>query len=185
VTRNPTDDRADARHEAAHAVVSVRLGLPLAYTTIRPGTDAIISPHAQRTMPSGVKLVSVGYTTLDPGTVERWQAALPDPEARANVQAVAVKTAAGMVTEAESGADVFDAADRGDFVELLQAAAVLLRTPFQENDPPPAVRAWCAARLTDAETLLHVDGGAAWERVTVALLREKHLSGDEVRALVG
>jgi len=65
-------------------------------------------------MPPGANLVSVGYTTLVPGTVARWQAALPDPEAHANVQAVAVKTAAGMVTEAECGADVLDAADRGD-----------------------------------------------------------------------
>ena len=183
---NPTD-HASARHEAAHAVVCVRLGLPLAYTTIRPGAgaDATINPDAQRTMPPGVTLVSCGYTTLEPGTVEQWQAALPDPEAQARIQAVAVKTAAGMVTEAERGAHVLDASDRGDFVDLLQVAAVLLRIPFKSNDPPPAVRAWCAARLTEAETLLHADGGAAWDRVTAALLQRQHLSGDDVRALVG
>jgi len=182
----PTDD-ASARHEAAHAVVCVRLGLPLAYTTIRPGAgaDATINPDAQRTMPPGVTLVSAGYTTLEPGTVEQWQAALPDPAAQARIQAVAVKTAAGMVTEAERGAHVLDASDRGDFVDLLQVAAVVLRIPFKSNDPPPAVRAWCAARLTEAETLLHADGGAAWDRVTAALLERKRLSGDEVRTLVG
>lgn len=43
---------------------------------------------------------------------------------------------------------------------------------------------WLMARLHDAEALLHADGGAAWDRVTAALLRKERLSGDEVRPLV-
>lgn len=35
-----------------------------------------------------------------------------------------------------------------------------------------------------ASMALCVDEGAAWDRLTAALLRKRHLSGDEVHALV-
>ncbi len=50
------NDMIDARHEAAHAVVAIRLGLPLAFTTIRHGD--VVQGFTEG------KLRSVGYTSL-------------------------------------------------------------------------------------------------------------------------
>jgi len=182
----PPTARSSARHEAAHAVAAVRLDLPLAYTSIRHGGagDESIGPDAQRTAPPGSKLVSAGHTVLEHGPLAQWVAALPDPQARANLERTSVQTAAGIVAEAKMGATLDDESNRNDLVQLWQQAATLLGVNFNPADPPPAVREWCAAQIAEADRVLHVDGGAAWDRVMAALLRKKDLSGDEVRALV-
>ena len=66
----------------------------------------------------------------------------------------------------------------------MRQAETLLGITFNHADPPPAVREWLAAQIKEADRVLHVDGGAAWDRVMAALLRKKDLTGDEVRALV-
>src|SRR6266571_3565411 len=73
-----------------------------------------ISPAAQRTAPPGKPLASAGHTALEPGAVERWMAALPDPQARNKLQACAVELAAGMVAETEAGDTRDDEGYRND-----------------------------------------------------------------------
>lgn len=164
----------------------MRLGLPLVYTSIRGGGagDDAISADAQRTTRPGRKFVSAGHTTLERNILAQWEAALPEQEARANLEKVSVETAAGIVAEIKMGAGLDDEGNRNDLVQLMQQAATLL-VAFNPADPPPAVTQWLTARLNDADALLHADGGAAWDRATATLLRKKGLSGEEVRTLVG
>ena len=105
-------------HEAAHAVVAVRLGLPLVYTSIRGGGagDDAISADAQRTARPGGKLVAAGHSVLERGALAQWEAVLPDPQARANLEKVSVYTAAGIVAEAKMGAALHDEGNRNDRV---------------------------------------------------------------------
>lgn len=164
----------------------MRLDLPLAYTTIRRGGvgDGAISADAQHTAPRGQKLASAGHTVLEPSPLALWLDALPDPEACANLERVSVETAAGIVAEAKMGATLDDEANRNDIDQLMKQAVTLLRVKFEHAAPPPVVREWRDAQIAEAARVLHVDTGAAWDRVAAALLRKKHLSGDEVRALV-
>ena len=181
----PTD-RSIAVHEAAHAVAAVRLGLPLVYTSIRAGGagDDAISADAQRTARPGGKLLAAGHTVLERGALAQWEAVLPDPQARANLEKVSVYTAAGIVAETKMGAALNDEGNRNDLTDLLRQAATLLGSTFSLADPPPAVLQWVTARLNDADALLRADDGAAWDRMMATLVHKKDLSGDEVLGLV-
>ena len=183
----PPTDRSTARHEAAHAVVAVRLDLALSYTSIQRGTaagDGSIRAEAQRTAPPGKVLVSAGVTVLERDPLARSEAAFPNPQARAHLEKVPVYQAAGIVAEAKMGVGLHDEANRNDLDYLMRQAETLLGITFNHADSPPAVREWLAAQIKEADRVLHVDGGAAWDRVMAALLRKNDLIGDEVRALV-
>lgn len=175
-----------ARHEAAHAVVAVRLDLPLLYTSIVPGGagDDSISDDTRKTGRGG-KLSTAGHTKLERYRLAQWKAALPDSNAYANLEMVSVETAAGVVAENNKGAALDHGGSHNDLVQLMQQASILLGVKFSLTDPPRVVTQWLTAQLNDASELLQADGGVAWDRVTAALLRKKHLSGDEVRVLVG
>lgn len=175
----PKPSRSDARHEAAHAVVSVRSGLPLASTDIRRGRPI---EQPDRFAPSPLKYVSVGYTTLEPGTVEQWRDALPDPSAADLLTRFAAQAAAGVVAEMERGAQPTDPTCRDDLQQLVQIAGVL---GLGESNADEPVRAFMAEAISRASELLCLDNRVGWESVTTALLRRSHLTGEDVRAIIG
>jgi hypothetical protein len=164
----------DARHEAAHAVVAVRLGLPLAYTSIEIGDD-----HRRPWQPSGVR--SAGYTSLAEGTAQAWVDALPAPTARAAIEAFAAQCAAGIVADMDMGLPQGHVSHRDDTQEVVQCAFWLR---LGESGAQPAVRTFVAAAVRRAVDVLAQDDGTAWWHVTVALAKATKLTGAEVRALV-
>lgn len=173
----------DARHEAAHAVAAVRLNLPLDYTTIRKQVVAGDQGAGGRRSYSNDTAVSVGYTTLVEGSAQAWADALPDPVARERLEALAIQCAAGPAADAESGIRLGDVSHQGDLQGLLMLARNLGIGHSTDEAP---VREWMAEQCLLADALLSgSDDGAAWDRVRVALARKRHLTGDEVRALVG
>ena len=174
------DDRGhNARHEAAHAVVSVRLGLPLASTDIVRRTS---SPDGRQVrVPPGYNAVaSLGYTTLVKGTAEAWIDKLPDPIAKDSLERLAAQAAAGMVAEVDAGHQLGDAAHHDDFYRLVQLADVL---GLGQSNQDPAVRGFIASAYVRAEKILHGDR-EGWDGVAQALLDRQALTGDEVRALL-
>lgn len=165
-----------AHHEAAHAVVSVRLGLPLASTDIRR--------RAYR-LQSGGMVLSGGYTTLVDGTVDSWYDALSDPEKRNWAQdqfhLLAVQCAAGVVAEKSRGVEPNNEAHRLDVSEMLKIASVL---GIGESKEDPPVQKWFTSQLERAQDVLWRDDAAAWKRVSTELHRRRTLWGDEVRGIV-
>ena len=90
--------QASARHEAAHAVVAVRVGLPLVSTDIRRGGDRLGIVR-----PKGVRIVSLGLTDLTHGYTEGLRARLPSHEAQQGFWNLAAMSAAGIIAEWASG----------------------------------------------------------------------------------
>ena len=146
-------------HEAAHAVVGVRLGMTLHSVDIRllPRRD----DH-------GNVSVSCGYTSY---VVSDLTARLGEPAAR---RARAIFAAAGIVAERAHGdGDPTACTDDVDGVMRHGTAAGVL---------PVEMATFLADAVTEASRLLMVDGGAAWLRVRTALLRQRSLSPARVVA---
>lgn len=79
------------------------------------------------------------------------------------------------------GAKEDDWAHRDDVYGVLQCASAL---DIGNSTADAAVREWLSLRCSAAaEVLIDEDDGAAWDRVTAALLERGRLSGDEVRAI--
>ena len=178
----PKPSRADARHEAAHAVVSVRFGLPLASTDIKQ--RVVTTSNTDTPMPSlreGYVAFSSGFTTLVEGTARAWEEALPDPKAVESMRRFAIQTAAGIVAEMQRGAEINDLTHGDDIYQIVGFASVL---GIGDSNEVPAVREFLGEAVTYAEAVLRLDDGAAWDRVTSTLYRKKALTGDEVRSLV-
>lgn len=170
-----------AFHEAAHAVASVRLGLPLASTDIR---RRVVGRDSMPSLADGQVGISSGYTTLVEGSAEAWSAALPDPEARENLECLAVQAAAGVVAEIFLGGQPGDPEARDDLHQVVQIGGVL---GFGESNQDPAMQKWmgdCVSRASDV-LLAEGEGDDAVERVAEALLEHERLSGDQVREIVG
>jgi len=151
-------DRQAARHEAAHAVVAARLGLPLVYA------DIVDRPHRS------------GRTRLRKA-------------AEANPAACATVAAAGVVAERDRRAEFwhvpFTAPTATDVVVLARCAVrVGVLRSWRDLEEDPAFGPWATAAVRRARALLRRDSGAAWRRVTAALIREHRLSGAAIYALV-
>jgi len=154
-------DRHAARHEAAHAVVAARLGLPLVYADIiEHGTG--LTGFTSRS----------GRTKLGRG-------------ADANPTACAIVGAAGIVAEGEDRRrDFFISIDHPIAGDLLQLRRVAQRLGISADSDDDRFMSWARVVIQRARTLLRRDRGAAWRRVTTALLREHRLSGAIVYSLV-
>lgn len=150
--------RADARHEAAHALVAVRLGLPLLFTDVTP-------------RPVNATLVSRGFTGLDDRVLSEMIAAKGAPVLRSR----AVFAAAGIVPEYQRGAPADDSSHVDDLRGVREYADRLGIADL------PAFLADC---INEAAALLLVDEGVTWDRLTTVLLRKRMLRGDDVRAIV-
>ena len=87
----PEERANSARHEAAHAVVGVRLGLPLASTDIR--WRVFGTPDMMPSLSKNQIGLASGYTTLVEGTARGWEDALPDPAARDSIERLACQCA--------------------------------------------------------------------------------------------
>jgi hypothetical protein len=149
-------------HEAAHAVVGVRLGMRLMSIHVRP--RKLVSP-------SGTTMLSSGFTSYELSTLITQ---LGRVEAH---RACAVFAAAGLVAEREHG-DGNRAATADDVDGIVRhgkAAGV------QASDHA----AFLAESVNAAAHLLLCDDGAAWLRVRSALRQQRSLSRARVEALVG
>jgi len=148
-----------ACHEAAHAVVAVRLGLRLVDTDI---------------IERGVRSnTSSGRTRL----------------ADANPAAEAIVGAASIAADGNRSVRFWDvspnaptAGDVEKLADFAQRLGVLRRWEDFRDDP--AFGPWATAAVERARDLLRADGGAAWECVREALLHRNRLLGPEVMALV-
>jgi hypothetical protein len=110
-------------------------------------------------------------------------------DADANPAAGTMVAAAGIAADGNRSARFWDvspnAPTAGDVKKLAayaQRLGVLQCSEDFRDDP--AFEPWANATVQRAHALLHADGGAAWERVSEALLRKTRLLGDEVRTLV-
>lgn len=168
------EDGEVAMHEAAHAVVSVRLGLPLESTDIIEREEAVGA--AGKTIG-----VSQGFTTLREGTVRPWLEALPDEGARRNLEAFGAQGAAGIVAERYLGSADDHPAIQEDLTAVVIVAGWL---GLGKDAAEPPVRRFVAQATARAEEVLMQDGGAAWDRVTEALIERRALSGDDVQHIV-
>lgn len=157
-----------AKHEAAHAVVSVRLGLPLASMDIMVRRGAIGS--------SGL-ISSFGCTTLVPGTAQDWI----DTENHEALRSLAVQGAAGMAADRYGDRSWNDPGHDDDLHGIVRIAGFL---GLGESSEDPAVQEFIADSYKRAADIL-IDSFDAWNRVISALLERRQLSGDDVRALVG
>ena len=169
-----------ARHEAAHAVVGVRLGLPMASTDIKrrsqsPNGRAMVARRGYMVRPS------LGYTTIVEGTAERWQDALPDPATQDGLERLAAQCAAGIVAEVMAGREINDPSCYDDAQQLVQIAGGL---GLGRSDMDEPVRDFTSRALQRAGDVLGQDDGAGWDNVTRALLKRESLTGDEVRAIL-
>lgn len=165
-----------ARHEAAHAVLSVRLGLPLDTVDLRTRT---VESTEGRAVPNDVDVKSGGYATLEPGTAEKWEAEARqgDATAGARLEALAVQTMGGIVAAGRYN----DLGCRDDLYQLVGIADAL---GIGSRLKDPAVEAWIKGIEQRAKEILFQDEGAAWDRVRVALERKRCLAGEEVEKLV-
>ena len=163
-------DAQRAWHEAAHAVVAARLGLPLQSVNIR-----IVAQPGKRVAVSG------GITNIDGKVIKRWYELLPDPEAMKQLENYGTMVAAGMIAERRRPVpNPKDPAALGDEAQL----ADFLFGLHGLNSKTPAGREWIEKRLVEAEKILLADG-KAWDTVHATLASNGEMSGDEVRGIVG
>jgi hypothetical protein len=162
----------NARHEAAHAVVAVQLGLPLTTVDIR----------VMKRNVGDQRIMAGGYTGLDEEKFQQWQDTLPDPAAIAALTATATMAAAGCVADGVEDMGPADFGQRSDIRQMAAIAGALGMGSGSFLDP--AAHPFIFARVEEANEILYSDKCAAWDRVRFALATQKVLTGDQVRALV-
>ena len=111
----------------------------------------------------------------------------------ANLEAHATVAAAGVVAEGDRRVRFWEvpftapsAHDIGVLVLVAQRLGIVGPDGHYLDGPEDdqAFWPWASAARRRARAVLRRDGGAAWRRVTAALLREHRLSGAMVQALV-
>ena len=147
-------DRRVAHHEAAHAVVAVRLRLPIVYTDI----------------------IEHGGWHSRSGRTRLGRGADADPEA------CAVVGAAGVVAEGDRRKQFWKVSAGSPTATDIRVMD-LIATRLGVGDEL-AFERWATRVVRRARALLRRDGGAAWRRVSAALLREHRVSGRGVYLLV-
>jgi hypothetical protein len=173
---------AVAFHEAAHAVVGVQLGLPLASVDIRPRPPEDLEAYMLKAaLPGHPVMGAEGGVSLVEGTVERWNATLTDPETRDCFVRLAALAAGGVAAEMEMGNEVNAPAHRADIVSIVHIAAALGLGRSSMDKP---VQDFINAAFKRAEQVLNEDGGRGWRAVAAALLEREMLTGDDVRAVL-
>jgi hypothetical protein len=172
--------RATALHEAAHAVVSVRLGLPLNYIAI--GMDSGHPPRRTADVPANVRLRSGGTTMLVEGTTAAWRLRLPSADAIDALERFAAQTAAGIVAQRTTPDPAAKGpADHDDIQQIVGIAKVL---GIGQSEQDERVREFIAKSTALAEQHLMVDAGTAWQHVATALFSRKRLSAGEVDEII-
>lgn len=160
-----------ARHEAAHAVVAARLGLPLVSTDVKK----VAVSHQIGAFISG------GYTAYDDVQIQAWLAALPASNPRERLEALATATAAGMVASQNSGLEMWHSMHESDEAQLV---AIARKLGIGNSVSEPAVGQWMDERIQQARQLLERDDGAAWDRVRVTLEAKRFLTAEGVCELI-
>lgn len=158
---------AVALHEAAHATVAVRLGIPLLRVVVASGSG--------ETFPGDEMNPEAGGYTLT-GTSSRVVGLLSDPANRSLLEAVAAQMAAGPVADLLLG--VSGHTDPGDMQRVRRLARDLGIAPGGE-EAAFADTAWNRARVE-----LERAGRRPWFAVAYELWRTKQMTGDEVRAVI-
>ncbi len=164
-------DAERAWHEAAHAVVAARLGLPLQSVNIR-----IVAQPGQSVAVSG------GITNIDGKVLKCWYELLPSSEAMKQLDNYGTMVAAGMVAEGRRPApNPKDPAALGDEARLAEWIYGL----HGVAPKTPAGKASIEKHVVEAEKILLADDGKAWDTVHATLASKGEMSGDEVRGIVG
>ena len=182
--------RSAARHEAAHAVVAARLGLPLVSVDVRVRSIPANDP-ASGSIEAGT---SLGLTVLEPPCegYELKPGEQLTPAQKEEIEARAAQAAAGIVAEGsidEIGArtDLYCVCHQWGVID--GRVGETLSLSFEENKLavtrlPPSLAVFIEGASRRAAQLLQRDGGVAWDRVKMALVRKSALTGDEVRTIV-
>jgi hypothetical protein len=183
----PPSAAENARHEAAHAVVGVRLGLPVKFATIRRAPmDAAMNSRMGR------EGNSEGRVEIDSTVFPSAKAGGPlTVAAREAHERLAVQTAAGILVEyRRGGVGAMVGAGSADIAAMLETANILgiVSVPIGATVDPatlPDFQPWMNDCVNRAAAILESDDGAAWDRVRMALERKRFLSGTELRTLIG
>lgn len=174
----PPTKMENARHEAAHAVVAVRCGLPLLSTDIKRRTGQRFHDPSR----TAANVDSLGLTQLDKGFELAWDQAWKKGgvDLTELLRCSAVYGAAGVIADLEMGLQLGHPGHADDLFGIDRYARKAGCLTPQE------VAAYRDSAMEAArELLMNCDTGAAWDRVRVALLRKEALSGKEVEQMVG
>ncbi len=157
---------ASAWHEAAHAVVGVRLGLTLQSIDIRV---RVVHDH------EGNAAVSSGYTSYRADDLaERFGVVGAH-------RACAIFAAAGIAAEEDRlTGDLAAASD--DFNGIVRFAKLIGIPTHDRSDP--ILKSFVSDVTDVARRLLSVDKGVAWTHVRTALVAQKTLTPEKVVALM-
>ncbi len=160
-------------------MVGIRVGLPVTQTDVR---RRFVNPDGSelRRGVEGERMVSVGFTALREGTKRSYLDALPDPDAREQVEALAAFAAAGVVAEVHySGPNYasdleFLNATSNDRIDIAVYADALGEQQGQ----------LMGDAVNRAGAVLAENDRGAWETVAQQLFERGCLDEKEIRRLI-
>ena len=161
-----------AKHEAAHAVVAIALGLPLESVSIGGATI---------TGDNGRRFQLAGCTRLSVSASEHWRRDWRDPVARVTLANEAIMSAAGICCDLTAGARLGDRSHRLDAFKIMRIAGMLGIGASIAEQP---VRRFLAECIEAAGEILKQSDCEQWNRLSNALHRQRSLSGDQARTCI-